>query len=119
VDGRLLRIGQVDANWPETVDLWLRRRVAELRLAEPPCDPAADDIEVAWLRPHLTATVHHGGRARDGSLRFPMVVALREDLDPAACARRDPVPPPHDRPRPGGFRPTVLSTLPFTDPRPH
>jgi bifunctional non-homologous end joining protein LigD len=119
LDGRLVPSGRAEATWAEPTANWLRRRVEELEIAEPPYDtqpPLRTDRPVTWLRPHLTLTVRHGGRAGDGTLRFPVPVALREDLEPAACVRRAPVPPPHDMPRPGGFRPTVLSTLPFTEP---
>jgi bifunctional non-homologous end joining protein LigD len=121
VDGRLVPAGRAEATWPETVAVWLRGRVEELRCGEPPYDAATTPptgTTVTWLRPHLSVTVRHGGRAPDGTLRFPVPVALREDLDPLSCVRRAPVAPPHDRPRPGGFRPTVLTTLPFTDSRP-
>jgi bifunctional non-homologous end joining protein LigD len=121
VDGRLVPCGRVDANWEEPVAGWLRRRTAELAVPEPPFEGAAPlptDRPVTWLRPHLTVTLRHGGRAAGGMLRFPVAVALREDLEPAACVRRTPVAPPHDIPRPSGWRPTVLSTLPFPEPVP-
>jgi bifunctional non-homologous end joining protein LigD len=119
VEGRLVPIGRVEASWSEPVADWLHRRAAELAAAEPPYDgavPLRTDRPVQWLRPHLTMTLRHGGRAAGGTLRFPVAVALREDLEPAACARRSAVPPPHDVPRPSGWRPTVLSTLPFPEP---
>ena len=119
VEGRLVPCGRAEANWTEPITSWLRRRVAGQQVAEPPYDagtPLATDRPVNWLRPHLTLTVRHGGRATDGTLRFPVAVAVREDLEPAACVRRAPVRPPHDMPRPGGWRPTVLSTLPFAEP---
>lgn len=118
LDGRWVPAGRAEASWPEVVDVWLRGQVDALRTAEPPF--AADvpqGAAVTWLRPHLTVTACHGGRANDGTLRFPVAVALREDVDPATCVRRPPVPPPHDQPRAGGFRPTVLATLPFAEPR--
>ncbi|HZS14184.1 MAG TPA: hypothetical protein VFC09_06260, partial [Candidatus Dormibacteraeota bacterium] len=39
VDGRLLPVGRVEANWSEPVAGWLRDRTAELGVAEPPFDP--------------------------------------------------------------------------------
>jgi ATP-dependent DNA ligase len=96
VEGQLVPAGRAQRNWSDVVDAWLRQRLDEQHAG-------------------LTATVRHGGRAGDGTLRFPVVLALREDLDPAACVRRAPVPPPFDQPRPGGFRPTVLLTLPLTE----
>ena len=119
VEGRLLPIARVEATWGEPVALFLRRRIDELQIGEPPFDgvaPLPTDRSVTWLRPHLTVTLRHGGRAGDGTLRFPVAVALREDVEPAACVRRSAVAPPHDMPRPAGWRPTVLSTLPFTEP---
>jgi bifunctional non-homologous end joining protein LigD len=119
VEGRLVPCGRAEANWAEPVSLWLQRRVAELQVAEPALDagaPLPADRPVTWLRPHLTLTVRHGGRAAGGMLRFAVAVALREDLEPKSCVRRGSVPPPHDLPRPAGWRPTVLSTLPFTEP---
>lgn len=119
VDGRLVPIGRVEANWGEPTSSWLRRRVAEQAVPDPPYDgvlPLPTDRPVTWLRPHITVTLRHGGRTAGGALRFPVAVALREDLEPAACVRRTPVAPPHDVPRPSGWRPTVLSPLPFTGP---
>jgi bifunctional non-homologous end joining protein LigD len=127
VDGRLVHVGRAAASWSEVVGRWLAARVEELRVPAPVGElqasqpapllehPAVAPRQVAWLRPHLTATVRHGGRAGDGTLRFPVVLALREDLDPAGCVRRTAVPPPDDRPRPSGFRPTVLLTLPLSE----
>ncbi len=123
LDGRWVPAGRVEASWSGMVDVWLRRQIESLRTSEAPYDEAAMQLapapawgaSLAWLRPHLTVSMRHGGRGADGLLRFPVAVALREDIEPATCVRRLPVPPPHDRPRPGGFRPTVLATLPFTE----
>jgi bifunctional non-homologous end joining protein LigD len=124
LDGRWVPAGRAEASWPEVVDVWLRGHIDALHAAQPPFDAAAmraggpaPGSRLTWLRPHLTLTVRHGGRATDGTLRFPVAVALREDVDPATCVRRLPVEPPHDQPRSGGFRPTVLATLPFAEPR--
>ena len=120
LDGRWVPAGRAEAGWTEVVDVWLRRQVEALRTGEPLLDLAGvapGTAGLTWLRPHLTVTVRHGGRAADGTQRFPVAVAVREDIDPATCVRRAAVPPPHDRPLPGGFRPTVLATLPFTEPR--
>ena len=76
---------------------------------------AAAGETVTWLRPGVVATVRHHGRDEAGRLRLPATVALRDDIDPAWCIRRPPVPPPAETPLPSGFRPTVLSTLPFGD----
>jgi bifunctional non-homologous end joining protein LigD len=68
----------------------------------------------AWLSPDLVVTVRHHGRGADGRLRLPSLVALRTDVDPDRCVRRDPVAPPASRAvEPAAFRPTVLATLPL------
>jgi bifunctional non-homologous end joining protein LigD len=130
VDGRWVPAGRVEAAFSPVVDAWLRAQVRGLQTPQPPFDavalalagmfpPPARGTRLTWVRPHLTVSVRHGGRASDGTLRFPVAVALREDVEPATCVRRAPVPPPQDQPpRPGGFRPTVLATLPFTESRP-
>jgi bifunctional non-homologous end joining protein LigD len=80
---------------------------------------AVDDSDAAgpgvtWVRPRLVATVEPaaGGRAR--GLPGWRLVALRDDVDPMWCLRRQPVDPPqaraHQPLRP--FSPTVLSALP-------
>jgi len=69
------------------------------------------------MRSPLIATVDHGGREVDGRLRHAEVVTLRDDIDPAWCIRRDPLPPPPSRPvTSAGFRPTVLTALPLEMP---
>ena len=66
------------------------------------------------MRSPRIATVEYRGRGADGGLRVAEVITLRDDIDPAWCIRRDPVPPPPSRPVPTrGFRPTVLSALPL------
>lgn len=96
---------------------WLYRLAEERHAPDPPGDfgepfPGA---RVRWLRPGLVATVRHRGRAADGRLRRPVVVALRDDVDPTWCLRRPPVAPPADTPVVRRFLPTVLPSLPLDD----
>jgi len=114
VDGRLCEAGRLAGPWPDETAIWLWARAAEL-IAPPPAGMAAAGETVTWLRPGVVATVRHHGRDEAGRLRLPATVALRDDIDPAWCIRRPPVPPPAETPLPSGFRPTVLSTLPFGD----
>jgi bifunctional non-homologous end joining protein LigD len=115
LDGHLVDAGRVGAGWSSIWETWLWARVDALRVLRPPLsgDTAAAVEAVTWLRPALVATVRHHGRDAAGRLRMPSVVALRRDRDPAWCVRRSPVPPPSETPVAGGFRPTVLNTLPF------
>ena len=106
--GRVLVVDPDDARVVATRARALRapgRLVADAGPAEP---------GTTWLRPELVATVRFHGRGADGRLRLPSLVALREDVDPGRCVRREPVPPPaHRAVELGGFRPTVLTTLPL------
>jgi bifunctional non-homologous end joining protein LigD len=114
VDGRLVESGRVAADWPAEIAAWLGSRLDELAMATGlwPVDVTGGE-RLSWLRPDLCATVRHHGRDGGGRFRLPSVVALRSDRDPAWCIRRTPVPPPLETPVHGGFRPTVLHTLPF------
>ena len=84
------------------------------RTAEPAPSPACADAgaagrAVTWLRPRLCATLRDSSRP-DG----PVIAALRDDLDPQWCVRREPVPPPASIPvPPRAFTPTVLRALPL------
>jgi bifunctional non-homologous end joining protein LigD len=72
--------------------------------------------EVTWVRPRLVATVEPTAprRERHRLVEFQLV-ALRDDVNPQWCLRRNPLPPPEAgarlplRP----FSPTVLSALPI------
>ncbi len=118
VEGRLVHAGRIEAAWPAEQQEWMSRVVAELRGSEPAIEAAPPPGPVTWLRPGLTVTIRHGGRAPDGTFRFPVAVALREDRDPAWCIRRDPLPPPGESRPSRGFRPTVLQSLPLEVPSP-
>lgn len=117
--GRLVAAGRAGAGLDADAQAWLRARVEELAVAEPPCPTDHDAVEpVTWLRPGVVATVVHHGRDEAGRLRLPGLLAVRDDRDPAWCIRRPPVAPPEDVPLGAGpgFRPTVLHTLPLDEP---
>jgi len=114
VDGRLDDAGRAAGPTSPRVAAWLWGRASEMAAPAPPGRMAAAPGEaVAWLQPRLVATVRHHGRDDAGRLRLPAVLAVRDDVDPAWCVRRQPVPVPADRPAQGVFRPTVLRTLPL------
>ena len=108
--GRLVPAGTVAAPADRPTAGWLRRRLLGLRVAHPQL-PGPSPAAVTWLRPALTATVDHEGRTSDGSLRSPSLIAVRDDVDPVWCVRRDAVFPPQPLRR--RFMPTVLEALPL------
>ena len=114
IAGRLAFAGRVDGPRDVAMDEWLRRRLIDLRVDAPAVDVSAESINTTWLRPSLCATVAHSGRDARGVLQEPALVAIRDDIDPAWCLRREPLPPPRDE-RGSAFLPTVLMPLPMDD----
>ena len=114
IGGRLVFAGRVDGPHDAVVDEWLRRRLIDLRVHTPAVDVASESINTVWLRPSLCATVAHSGRDARGILREPALVAIRDDVDPAWCLRREPLQPPRDD-RGSAFLPTVLMPLPMDE----
>jgi len=114
--GRLAPCGRVKGPRHAAVERWLAERAAALASLEPsPVDGRAAAFasagDTVWLRPGLSATVIHEGRTSRGLLREPGLLAVRDDIDPQWCIRREPVPPPVASSR--TFAPTVLLPLPL------
>jgi bifunctional non-homologous end joining protein LigD len=114
--GHLVDSGRVPVVEPDARRA-LSSRIASLRApGRTVADAPAAEPGTVWLIPSLVATVRHHGRGADGRLRLPSLLAVRDDIDPECCRRRDPLPPPAGRAvESGGFRPTVLATLPLGD----
>jgi bifunctional non-homologous end joining protein LigD len=113
VAGRLVFAGQVEGPEEPMVSRWLGQRAFALRVGAAPLE-GVQPADATWLRPALTATVRHQGRAARGTLLHPALVAVRDDVDPRWCLRRPAVPPPAAA-RPSGFAPTLLVPLPLGD----
>ena len=114
--GRLAYSGRVKGPRHAAVEQWLAQRAAALATLEPdltgaPLRSFSTAGDSVWLRAGICATVAHEGRLSDGTLREPMLIAVRDDVDPDWCVRRDPVPPPARATR--SFSPTVLLPLPL------
>ena len=114
--GRLAYSGRVKGPRHAAVEQWLAQRAAALATLDPnltraPLRRFSTAGDCVWLRPGICATVSHEGRLKDGTLREPVLVAVRDDVDPSWCVRRDPVPPPARKTR--SFSPTVLLPLPL------
>jgi bifunctional non-homologous end joining protein LigD len=114
--GRLAFSGRVKGPRHAAVEQWLAQRAATLATLDPnltgaPLRRFSTAGDCVWLRPGICATVSHEGRLNDGTLREPVLVAIRDDIDPSWCVRRDPVPPPARTTR--SFSPTVLLPLPL------
>ena len=114
--GRLAYSGRVRGPRHAAVEQWLAQRAATLATLDPdlsgaPLRTFSAAGDCVWLRPGVCATVSHEGRLSDGTLREPALIAVRDDVDPSWCVRREPVPPPARTTR--SFSPTVLLPLPL------
>ena len=114
--GKLVYSGRVKGPRHAAVEQWLAQRAATLATLDPnltraPLRRFSTAGDCVWLRPGICATVSHEGRLKDGTLREPVLIAVRDDVDPSWCVRRDPVPPPSRTTR--SFSPTVLLPLPL------
>ncbi|HEX6537852.1 MAG TPA: hypothetical protein VF155_01565 [Candidatus Dormibacteraeota bacterium] len=115
--GRLMYSGRVKGPRHAAVERWFADRAAALARLEPPVVAAAplrtftSAGDRVWIREGISATVSHEGRSPDGTLREPALIALRDDVDPRWCIRRDPAGPPAAAGR--SFAPTVLLPLPI------
>jgi bifunctional non-homologous end joining protein LigD len=113
--GRTVIAGWVPAPDDRLASRWLERQAAALRTPAPSLDSPPQGDSIRWLRPAITATVAHSGRHRDGTLRNPELVAVRDDVDPMWCLRRDPAMPPELAEQRRGFVPTLLLPLPLEE----
>jgi len=113
--GRLVIAGWVAAPTDRAISGWLERTATGLASAVPPLDAPQQGSSVRWLRPSITATVSHTGRHRDGTLASPDLIALRDDVDPMWCLRREPAMPPDLDEARRGFVPTLLLPLPLDE----
>jgi bifunctional non-homologous end joining protein LigD len=112
--GRFVFAGRVEGPRDRRLDVWLRTQVNRLRASQSAFDADDQLPGTVWLRIALCATVSYTSRDTDGLLREASLIALRDDVDPAWCVRRDAVPPPDDV-RAAAFVPTVLMPLPLDD----
>jgi bifunctional non-homologous end joining protein LigD len=90
-DGRLRYAGKVGTGFNERT---LRDLGARLRSLETPASPFADARPVPrgahWTRPELVAQVGFAEWTRDGRLRQPRFLGLRDDKPPEAVVRERP-----------------------------
>ena len=111
--GRLAFAGRVQGPRDLVVENWMQVTANRLTTSEPSSSVPLADSRTQWLRPGLTATVSYTGRAGDGILREPVLLAVRDDVDPTWCVRRTPMAPPRGAAARAAFTPTVLVPLPF------
>ena len=89
-DGRLRYAGKVGTGFGRDTLRDLAGRLAPLRRDDPPFADAPRLRSATWVEPRLVAQVGFTEWTRDGRLRHPRFVGLREDKDPASVIRERP-----------------------------
>lgn len=85
--GRLVFAGRVGTGFDESMLAELGDRLAEQERDDPPFDDPPDGRGVHWVDPDLVCEVGFTEWTRDGRLRHPRFLGLREDKDPAEVVR--------------------------------
>jgi bifunctional non-homologous end joining protein LigD len=90
-DGRLRYVGRVGTGFSEATLTDLRRRLDALARPDSPFPPTADiPARSHWTRPELVAEVTFTNWTRDGRLRHPVYVGLRDDKPAREVVRERP-----------------------------
>lgn len=89
-DGRALRYtGKVGTGYTEQILAELAGKMKPLRTSNSPFEPAPREKEATWIRPKLVAQIVFGEWTKDGKLRQPAFIGLREDKKPLECRWRE------------------------------
>jgi bifunctional non-homologous end joining protein LigD len=100
-DGELVFAGHVGTGFDERSLAALARKLKPLATRACPFAHVPEtNMPVTWLKPRLVAQIKFQGWTADGSMRQPVFLGLREDLQPAAAIRE----------LPASFKPTEPKT---------
>ncbi len=87
----LVHCGQVGTGFNERTLRELRTRLNALLVTSSALQPAPRTSEPAtWVQPQLVCEVRHAGWTKQGILRHPAYLGLREDVAPRDCVRGEP-----------------------------
>jgi bifunctional non-homologous end joining protein LigD len=86
---RLVYAGKVGTGFDERLLRSLRERFDGLAVAASPFTGAVREKGVHWLRPELVAQIGFTEWTRDGRLRHPRYLGLRDDKDPHDVVREE------------------------------
>jgi bifunctional non-homologous end joining protein LigD len=90
-NGRLRYAGKVGTGYDTATLRRLRQRLDALEQPEPPFDEPVRERNAHWVRPELVAQIGFTEWTRDGKLRHPRFLGLREDKRPTEVVRERPV----------------------------
>jgi bifunctional non-homologous end joining protein LigD len=82
---KLRYVGKVGTGFTQDALEMLAAKLARLRTATPPFDPAPRMRDATWVRPKLVAQLAYAEWTADGMLRQPAFLGLRTDKDPSEC----------------------------------
>jgi bifunctional non-homologous end joining protein LigD len=92
--GELTYAGKVGAGFSATAARDLRKRLSKLARPDRPFAPAAGIPRAHYVEPRLVAQVRFTEWTRDGRMRHPAFVALREDKEAREVSRETETPAP-------------------------
>ena len=105
-DRRLVPVGHVGTGFDDRGLRALRARLDALRREDIPfATPPALNAAATWVEPKLVAEVKYAERTRDGLLRTPVFLGLRDDKRPADARPADVAPAPADVAPPRSYGP--------------
>ncbi|HEY8755326.1 MAG TPA: DNA ligase D [Candidatus Dormibacteraeota bacterium] len=88
----LVHCGQVGTGFNAATLRVLRQRLDAMVTATSPFrTPPRTSEPATWVRPELVCEVRHAGWTKQGILRHPAYLGLREDVAPRDCVREEPV----------------------------
>jgi bifunctional non-homologous end joining protein LigD len=93
VDGKLVSAGRVGTGFDDRTRRALAAQLAPLSVDRPPVADARDAKGARWVQPKVVCECAFTEWTRDGSMRHPRYLGLREDKTPAECVREDAVAP--------------------------
>lgn len=88
--GKLRYAGKVGTGFDRATLLSLRERLGRLRTADPPFEGRVREAGARWVRPELVAQIDFTEWTRDGMLRHPRFLGLRDDKKPQDVVRQRP-----------------------------
>ncbi|TMD67270.1 MAG: hypothetical protein E6I84_03880, partial [Chloroflexi bacterium] len=91
-DGRLVYAGHTGGGFDEKTLASLDQRMRPLIVKDPPFSgkPPQTNEKPTWVKPELVAEVKFSEWTRDGVMRMPVFLRLRDDVDPRDVRREQP-----------------------------
>ena len=87
--GRLRYTGKVGTGYSEEVLAELARKMKPLETSKSPFQVPPQERGATWVRPRLVAQIAFAEWTRDGKLRQPVYLGLRNDKKPSECQWRE------------------------------